>query len=396
MDELVMTTAMIYHKADLLENCVAENMKDAPLIQRNVTPYEFMESRWWDAAMAPYFKLPLAFDGGAGVPVDEKWAPLGTRICVYIRKAVDILIRHNELVDIFHDLRSKEPMNEVHLAARYGGLAAVKNYAVACAACVDEVATCKCIAGDVSHDYATDLAIGSVAWYPIVPHYRVLTQLAETRHLTRSKYTALAAKTNHGAFITSDMADSGEHGAFHNDEWESLTTLTSLEPFISGECQHCGVISDWVINRCLYRDDRKEKGKTLRKFVMDALHLKRDKKMDGFFGEILTIAAGDEFPAFLVKQCITAVEAVWQTLRAAGTDLPPNVVAGQVVENHVRIDKAFIETHNHPGAHALRRALSGTLSIMMDRTDVSPYPRILDAAVIHSIKMGSVINHGKV
>ncbi|OXA44868.1 hypothetical protein Fcan01_19930 [Folsomia candida] len=395
INEIITLTGFIYHKADLLARCEAGTMEVPAPLGRNPTPLEFYECRWWDAALPVYFKLSLVLNDGAGVPVDEKWAPLGTRICGSIRKAVDIIIRYDELVDVFHDAKSNEPMNEVHVAGRYGGITAVQDYAAALAACVDEVATCPCTAGDVSHDYALDIAIGSSAWYAHVPHYRGYTQLAETRHLTSEKYAALAAKANHGAFITSGMAHSGEGNALQDQQWNSLTTYESLDPYVSGQCRHCAVICSWVVNRCLYRDDRRGKEAALRKFVREAVHLNGEKAMDGFFGEIVTICAGHKVPEYLVKQCVTAVEAAWKTLRAAGADMALETVAAQVVENHVRLDKAFIATHYHPEAYALRRGISGALSLMFDRTDMAPYPRIIDAAVIHSVKMAKECGAGK-
>ncbi|OXA37525.1 hypothetical protein Fcan01_27738 [Folsomia candida] len=129
-------------------------MEAAPPLGWNITPFEYFESRWWEAAMTVFFKMPLLLDGGGnGVPCDENWIPLGTRLCPSIRKAVDVIIRYDELVDIFHDIHSNEPMNEIHVAARYGGIEAVRDYAWACAGSVDEVATCNCIAGERSHEW---------------------------------------------------------------------------------------------------------------------------------------------------------------------------------------------------------------------------------------------------
>lgn len=387
LNEVVTLAGFIYHKTDLLARCEAGTMEISVPTDKNPTPCEFFECRWWDAAMPVYFKLAIAFNNGVGVPVDEKWIPLGTRICPSIRKAIEIIIRYDEIIDVFQDVTSNEPMNEVHLALRYGGVEAVKDYAIACAATVDEVATCQCIAGDAGHDYATDIATGSCAWYAHVPHYRGYTQLAETRHLTHEKYATLVAKSNHGPFITCELAHSGELGTLHDDQWKPMATITHLEPYVAGECEHCEAICAWVVNRCLYRDDRRGKEAALRKLVKKAVHLNGDKTMDGFFGEIVSICAGDKVPEYMIKQCVTAVEAAWKTLRAAGGDMPPTMVAKQLVENHVRLDKAYIDSHYYPEAYALRRGMTGAISIMYDRTDMAPYPRILDAAIIHSTQM---------
>ncbi|OXA42173.1 hypothetical protein Fcan01_23272 [Folsomia candida] len=385
MDELVTTSAMIAHKTEILDQCLAGKMETAPPLGRSITPFEYFESRWWEAAMTVFFKMPLLLDGGAdGVPCDENWIPLGTRVCPCIRKAVDVIIRYDELVDIFHDLHSDEPMNEIHVAARYGGIEAVRDYAWASAGSVDEVATCNCIAGETSHEWGADIAIGSSAWYAVVPHYRAFTQLAETRHLTSEKYAALAAKANHAGFITSYIADTGNSGMFHTNEWVSLTKLISLDPHVSGECQHCQVIGDWIVHRCLYRDDKKGKVEALRRFIAKTVHLKSDTNMDGFFGNILKIVAADGFPRSVVDHCVTAVDEVWKTLCGAAANMETKVVSTQVVVNHVRVDKALVETYEHDRGYILRRGICGTLSVMMDRMSVSPYPRLMDAAIIYS------------
>lgn len=107
---------MIAHKTEILEHCLDGGMEAAPPLGWNITPFEYFESRWWEAAMTVFFKMPLLLDGGGnGVPCDENWIPLGTRLCPSIRKAVDVIIRYDELVDIFHDIHSNEPMNEIHV-----------------------------------------------------------------------------------------------------------------------------------------------------------------------------------------------------------------------------------------------------------------------------------------
>lgn len=66
--------------------------------------------------MPVYFKFPFVLQGkGVVVPTDEIWTPQGTSICPSIRKAIDIIIRNNELIDVFHDIRAIEPMNEIHV-----------------------------------------------------------------------------------------------------------------------------------------------------------------------------------------------------------------------------------------------------------------------------------------
>lgn len=120
--------------------------------------------------------------------------------------------------------------------------------------------------------------------------------------MTQDKYAALAARSNHGAFITCHVARSGEHGALHDNQWKCLTTLEYLEPYSGvGECKHCDLIGGWVVNRCLYRDDRSGKEAALRKFVRDTVHLNSEKGMAGFFGGIVSICAGDKLPGYIIR-----------------------------------------------------------------------------------------------
>ncbi|OXA39329.1 hypothetical protein Fcan01_25917 [Folsomia candida] len=382
MEEVVMTSALIAHKAELV---ASHNFEDMPLSGRNPTPQEFLAARWWDAAMSPYFKIPLMFQNGTGVAVDENWVPLGSKVCPSIREAVDVIVRYNEIVDVFHDASTGEPMNELHVAGRYGGLSAVANYADACAAIVDEVARCNCSAGDVAHDWATDIAIGSSAWYMCVPHYRGLTQLAELRHITNTIYKERMQKNRHAAFVTTKVAHSGCRGVLHDDDWAPLYTMGKIDPYISGNCKHCEIIADWISYRCLYRDDRGgKKEKSVRKLVKDSVHLKSCPSLEEFWHNVITIITSYEgLPSDMVAQSIQAVEAVWETLRSALNDMSPDLVAVKVVENHVRLDKAYIKTHKESKGYILRRAMSSVLSVMMDRTDVAVYQRILDSALIH-------------
>ncbi|OXA54074.1 hypothetical protein Fcan01_11223 [Folsomia candida] len=197
-----------------------------------------------------------------------------------------------------------------------------------------------------------------------------------------------AAKANHAGFITSNIADTGNSGMFHTIEWDSLTTLKSLDPYVSGmgECQHCPEIGNWIVHRCLYRDDKKGKAEALRRFIAKRVHLRGEKNMGGFFGEVLKIVAGDQFPGSLVDHCVTVVDEVWKTLCGAAANEEIKVVSTQVVLNHVRVDKALVETYDHDRGYILRRGICGTLSVMMGRMSVSPYPRLMDAAIIYSTR----------
>ncbi|OXA44560.1 hypothetical protein Fcan01_20663 [Folsomia candida] len=378
VDEVITTCAFLSRKMELVDQY--EKDPTLSISPSHPTPLEYMENRWWDGALPIYFKLPLLYQDDHGVPITDKYAPIGTSQCHEIKKAIETIIRYNELADVHNDIFAEEPFNEVHLAGRYGGLPAVIDYADVCASTVDEVAACNCGAGDASHDYGTDMAIGSVAWFSIVPHYRVVTHLAETHEMTDPFYAALTKKARHGAFITGKIADTGKQAALHHENWVPTHKMTSLSPYTSGECKHCAVIGDWVVNRCLYRDDRPSKSGRLRKFVTSEVHLQSSVVMEGFWGQVVTLIAGNEFPKEIVTRCRDVVDAVWETLRAAQGGASPDEMAKCVVNNHMAIDQTIIATHSVERGHVLRRAMVGALSTMVDRTDVAVYQRMMDSS----------------
>ncbi|XP_044715036.1 uncharacterized protein HRG_11304 [Hirsutella rhossiliensis] len=74
-----------------------------------VTPIEFLRARWWDAAMVPYHRLVMGTSHYKHLTDN-----LGTfsiaDTCGNIKRAVDSIIRYNEIADIVSDYTNQFPM----------------------------------------------------------------------------------------------------------------------------------------------------------------------------------------------------------------------------------------------------------------------------------------------
>jgi len=384
-DHVVFTSSFMRYKIQTIEQVLAGGFQFNIFENKpSPTPFDFFEARWWDACLAPWFKIPIVLaNGTSGVPVDSEWSPIGTKNCCAIRKAVDMTIRGNEILDVSSDEMTGELFNEVTVAARYGGLPAVINYAEACASVIDDVAGCPC--GDLSHDWATDNAAGISAWAIFCVRYNALTQLNEIAHLTTSKFSTLLAESNHGAFITSRIAVLENYGMLHDNNWAPMYKVIYAEPYTCGNCEHCEVLGKWLVNRCLYRDDREGKGVAIRNLVKTQIHLSSSREMTGFWEAVVRIAAGDTEPADILELCINLIKRIWKTLRnTIEKQLDLDELRAQVVNINVAVDMALAKTHKIPNGHTIRRAIIGALSAMVDRTDIAVYQRLLGGMITYS------------
>ncbi|WP_316528151.1 hypothetical protein [Kitasatospora brasiliensis] len=137
-------------------------------------PGELMRTRWWDGAMQPSLKLAtgtaayrhLADGSGAFRPADR---------CPAIRRALDLVVRYNEIVDAVSDHRLEEGLNEPLAALANGGGPAVAGYGNACARIIDDALACGC--GEDGHEEAAEIAMGNVIFY-LAPRWGMSRQVA--------------------------------------------------------------------------------------------------------------------------------------------------------------------------------------------------------------------------
>jgi hypothetical protein len=239
----------------------------------------------------------------------------------------------------------------------------------------------------IAHDYATDLAIGSNQYFGIVPRYRVISQLAELAHVTKEEYRKLLKDSNHAAFITSEFAVVKEDiGLLHKENWAPVYVIEKLDTR-GPDCQHCKYITNWIVNRCLYRDELDERVEKIRKFVKTRIHNNPSNKMDKMWGELFAIIVqGKGIPKEFEEQGTLCIEEIWKLLRAAADQtMTAEELITPVVDLQTILDKVIIDTHQVFYGYILRRGLIGLGSLIFDRTDAAAYERILKAAIEHSL-----------
>lgn len=163
-----------------------------------VTPNEFLQARWWDAAMVPYHRLVMSTPGYRHL-TDELGTFRAADRCDKIKRAVDNIIRYNETVDIVSDYRQTECFNELLLALAIGGSGSVTGYGDALAAVTDDVIDCDC--GERGHDEAAEAGHGRLPVVPAraaVPGKAATTQLfnRRQRHKKRLRLANPGLQTN--------------------------------------------------------------------------------------------------------------------------------------------------------------------------------------------------------
>jgi len=388
-DVVVTASSFIELKKDIRGKVKAsEDFEKSASLLSIPTPFDYMELRWWDGTFPAWVKVPLALASARKytIPISPDGSPLGTRKCAAVRLAVDLGIRYNEILDVIHDI-GVEPCNEVHVASRHGGLEAVRDYADACAASLDQCALCDC--DDPSHDWATDIAVGSNAWCAITPRYKTLPQLAELSHFSAAKYQKLVSDSQHGAFITSKDAAMLRNSTMFDFAWKPSCTIQELPPYVSGECQHCRLIEGWVTGRCLYRDTKNRVAAVtlIREHVRRYTHMNESVLMPRFWGRVVEIAAEGLVESCTVKEYSQLAETMWERLRyvlSPGADL--KVVMESNVDMWFEISKILIKSHSLEFGSVVRRALLGIVSLQLERTDVAIFQRTLGGAIEYSIQ----------
>ncbi|KAM3426067.1 hypothetical protein NHJ13734_009688 [Beauveria thailandica] len=139
-----------------------------------ITPSEFLRARWWDAAMVPYHRLIMGTSYYKHL-TDRLGTFTSSEACGKIKRAVDSLIRYDEIPDAIPDYINKECFNEFLVALALGGSNSVLGYANALASVTDDVLACQC--GCDGHPEAAELAMGSCLWYILQPRYNTRIQL---------------------------------------------------------------------------------------------------------------------------------------------------------------------------------------------------------------------------
>ncbi|MFJ9626209.1 hypothetical protein ACIRU8_00790 [Streptomyces sp. NPDC101175] len=140
-----------------------------------VTPDEYMGARSWDGAIAPYYRLMLSTTHYRQV-ADARGEFTSAATCDRIQRAIDNIMRYNDVTDAVADHTHHESFNQLLLALAVRGASAVTGYGQALAEVTDAVLDCPC--DRPGHDEAAELSMGACLWYLLTPRYQVRRQLA--------------------------------------------------------------------------------------------------------------------------------------------------------------------------------------------------------------------------
>ncbi|MCC2280737.1 hypothetical protein LKL35_35970 [Streptomyces sp. ET3-23] len=352
-----------------VKNAVARAATSQPAPDSSVvTPAEFMLARWWDAEMAPYYRTMLGTrpyrhlsDGqGTLVPAAQ---------CHAIKRAVDSLLRYNEVVDAVPDATNHECFNEFLLALATAGNTAVLGYGTALAEVTDAVLACPCRSD--GHEEAAELAMGGCLWYLLAPRYAARRQLAA--------YSALTPAAAPGNYERLSACTLSPGVNLHSPAWEPLWRPTPARPadqrgqliarrsLAAGTPnQECAVLATEVLTRC----------DTATAETLDDLYrLTEDwqKVFDAALSATGTVETAQSGPLREV------LGRIWRQ-----TVLGDSTGTALDAQLFMDFDEAFRDSFCLPaqdGLH-LRRAFLGTATGCVELTGHNPYARLANSISI--------------
>lgn len=179
-----------------LKQYMVKAMQDAPALQSfitsvggAVTARELFLLRYWDAAMPQYLQVIMNSRRYCGL-MDKAGYFRSMNGCGKIKRAVDNIVRYNEVTDLVSDHQNGEALNEVFFALLSGGVSAVRGYGTALSSVTDDVLSCHC--GALGHEEVAELSMGGCIWQLLMPRYQVWRQLYAYTHSSSSVKSAYA------------------------------------------------------------------------------------------------------------------------------------------------------------------------------------------------------------
>jgi hypothetical protein len=142
-------------------------------------------------------------------------------VCPAIQRAIDNIMRYNDVTDAVADYLNHESFNGLLLALATSGPESVTGYGTALAEVTDAVLACTC--GAPGHEEAAELSMGACLFYLLTPRYQVRRQL-----------TAFASTAVGAAFAPRPGGCVLRPGTNLHDEtwaplWQRVTPLTVEE-----------------------------------------------------------------------------------------------------------------------------------------------------------------------
>lgn len=361
--ELAARETALFGAVTLVKDSLTRNAAETPFpVEAGVDPAQFRMVRWWDGAIAPYFRLITGSTDYRHLS-DDRGFFLAAASCPRIQRVLDNIYRYNELQDAVADFTNWEPINEVLAALIGGGAEAVAGYGDAIAESTDHVLECNC--GIAGHEVAAELAMGSCLWYLVAPRSPGRYQLAAFVRSQSSIATAYAPTrlVGYGCHL-----DPG--GLLHQPDWH---------PSWSPVRRPIEQIAFRLARRCLHRPElsvrtARAAAETLSTVVRaDSTatlgHLERG--WEAVFDAALT-DAGVPGEAPQLRDLVTRM---WsEVLLGRGSD---RALAAKLF---IDLDIAILDTYRLPDAEAylIRRAFFGLTSGMVELSGLNPYSRLAD------------------
>ncbi|KAM4064971.1 hypothetical protein HRG_004681 [Hirsutella rhossiliensis] len=353
-----------------------------------VTPSEFLRARWWDAAMVPYHRLIMSTDGYRHLTNS-----LGTfssvHACGRIKRAIDSLIRYNEMVDVVSDYSNHECFNELLVALAVDGSSGAHGYAHAVARVTDDVLACGC--GVDGHEEAAELAMGGCVWYLLVPRYIARKQLFSYENavedVVREAYAWPAPGTRLRA-VADVSLQGGE--TLHTESWQPLWGGTDAW---SPDAHQPAVISGLasrIVRRSLVAGPGLDAMHGFEAAARSALaDCDRAAGQEGLGASsakwchlletlLESVSAGG--PVTRTLSCL--FDRIWRhTIVGLNHDLPDSA-DGADERLFIDVDRAIRQTYLLPSARgaAVRRVFFGVTSGAVELSGLSPYARLCAGA----------------
>ncbi|ACU38662.1 hypothetical protein [Actinosynnema mirum] len=321
-----------------------------------VDPAGYALARAWDGAVGPYLRLPLGtgeYRRLAGAEGEFR----GFSGCRAIRRAVENIVRYNDITDAVTDFAHGESFNEVNLALALGGASAITGFGAALAELTDAALECGC--GADGHEEAAEVSMGAALWYLLMPRYLAGSQFAAFRaaggEVARAYRVPAARERSAGCSVV-------DADVLFDVDWSPLWVVRADPVGLraervarravlpGGDGAGCAARARDVLARC---------GEA------EPVDL-REVDWPGVFDAALDAAGAPPAPALR-----ELVAVVWR-----------QVVLGEEVVRDARllvdVDVAVRDSYAAPGGLAARRAFFGVLSGAVELAGLNPYGRLAD------------------
>jgi hypothetical protein len=367
-----------------------------------VTPNEFLPARWWDAAMVPYHRLVMST-----LQYKHLTDRLGTfrsaDRCGKIKRAVDSIIRYDEIVDAIFDFSNRECFNELLVALAVSGSKAARGYANALGRVTDDALECDC--GASGHEEAAELAMGACLWYLLAPRYMARRQLqgyAAAGDVVRNAYAWPAPGARLRA-VADIFLQPGN--ALHAWDWQPLWGDTGTPTGSDGQLPFAEWLASRIVRRCLGENLGQEATRrsqvAARTVLSDcdvlddhrSLRLLSEKWCHLFETVVAGLPADAVVPGTTTAELRALVGRIWRHTVIGPAGGPTDAVEETDERLFIDVDRAVRRTYLLTPAQgiAVRRAFFGVTTSAVELSGLGPYARLSNgAAHMHNRVEGAV------